>query len=104
MPSATIIAQGASRIDNIIHRLLAPHRGQKVVVTLTSINVDLLNDAAVGVLQSKEWFEWDDESVPLNTGTALIFRVQSQVVMPWWLVCRQTLTNVTDNIDSDESI
>ena len=29
--------------------------------------------------QSKEWFEWDDESVPLNAGTALIFRVQSQV-------------------------
>lgn len=41
--------------------------------------VDLPDDAAVGVLQSKEWFEWDDESAPLLAGTALIFRVQSQV-------------------------
>jgi fatty acid synthase subunit alpha len=41
--------------------------------------VDLPNDASVGVLQSKEWFEWDDEVVPLLAGTALIFRVQSQV-------------------------
>ena len=41
--------------------------------------VDLHDDAAVGVLQSKEWFEWDDESVPLQSGTALTFRVQSQV-------------------------
>jgi fatty acid synthase subunit alpha len=41
--------------------------------------VDLPDDAAVGVLQSKEWFEWDDESVPLNAGIALVFRVQSQV-------------------------
>jgi fatty acid synthase subunit alpha, fungi type len=37
--------------------------------------VDLVDDAAVGVLQ----FEWDDESVPLQAGTALIFRVQSAV-------------------------
>jgi fatty acid synthase subunit alpha, fungi type len=41
--------------------------------------VDLVDDAAVGVLQSKEWFEWDDESVLLQAGTALIFRVQSEV-------------------------
>jgi fatty acid synthase subunit alpha, fungi type len=41
--------------------------------------VDLPDDAAVGVLKSKEWFEWDDESMPLNAGTALVFRVQSQV-------------------------
>ena len=41
--------------------------------------VNLPDDAAVGVLQSKEWFEWDGESVPLQTGTALIFCVQSQV-------------------------
>jgi fatty acid synthase subunit alpha len=41
--------------------------------------VNLLNDASVGVLQSKEWFEWDDQSVPLQAGTALFFRVQPQV-------------------------
>jgi fatty acid synthase subunit alpha, fungi type len=33
------IVQGTSYIDNPIHRLLAPRRGQKVVVTPTSINV-----------------------------------------------------------------
>jgi fatty acid synthase subunit alpha len=41
--------------------------------------VDLLDSASVGVLQSKEWFEWDDQSVPLQARTALFFRVQSQV-------------------------
>ncbi|KAJ7067175.1 fatty acid synthase [Mycena amicta] len=41
--------------------------------------VKLESDAAVGVLQSKEWFEWIDESKPLLAGTSLIFRVQSQV-------------------------
>ena len=39
--------------------------------------VQLPEDAAVGVLQSKERFEWDDESSPLHAGTALIFRDQS---------------------------
>jgi fatty acid synthase subunit alpha, fungi type len=41
--------------------------------------VNLTNDAAVGVIQSKEWFEWDDESKPLLAGTSLIFRIQWQV-------------------------
>ncbi|KAJ7158521.1 fatty acid synthase [Mycena filopes] len=41
--------------------------------------VTLASDAAVGVLQSKEWFEWIDESKPLLAGTSLIFRVKSQV-------------------------
>jgi hypothetical protein len=43
------------------------------------IILDLPDDVVVGVLQLKEWFEWDDESVPLQAGTSLIFRVQSQV-------------------------
>ena len=42
-------------------------------------SVHLENDAAVGVLQSKEWFEWDNPSSPLVAGTTLIFRIQSQV-------------------------
>lgn len=41
--------------------------------------VPLETDAAVGVLQSKEWFEWDDGSKPLLAGTSLVFRIRSQV-------------------------
>lgn len=40
--------------------------------------VPLENDAHVGVLQSKEWFEWSDPAQPLLAGTSLIFRIQSQ--------------------------
>jgi fatty acid synthase subunit alpha, fungi type len=41
--------------------------------------VTLETDADVGVLQSKEWFEWNHASSPLLAGTSLIFRVRSQV-------------------------
>jgi len=41
--------------------------------------VNLEKDDDVGVIQSKDWFEWDDASKPLQAGTALIFRIQSQV-------------------------
>lgn len=41
--------------------------------------VSVENDAAVGVLQSKEWFDWHDESKPLLPGTGLIFRLHSEV-------------------------
>ncbi|EEB87574.1 hypothetical protein MPER_15032, partial [Moniliophthora perniciosa FA553] len=41
--------------------------------------VTLATDADVGVLQSKEWFDWHDETKPLVAGTSLIFRVQSEV-------------------------
>lgn len=40
--------------------------------------VELPNDAAVGVLKSKEWFDWDDETKPLQAGTTLIFRVKTE--------------------------
>ena len=36
-------------------------------------------DAEVGVLQSKVWFTWENESSPLLAGTSLIFRIQSSV-------------------------
>ncbi|KAF8896473.1 fatty acid synthetase alpha subunit [Infundibulicybe gibba] len=36
-------------------------------------------EADIGVLQSKEWFEWTNASKPLTPGTSLIFRIQSQV-------------------------
>ena len=41
--------------------------------------VPLETDAEVGVLESKEWFEWENESSPLLAGTSLIFRIQSRV-------------------------
>lgn len=41
--------------------------------------VELETEGAVGILQSKEWFEWDDETKPLQAGTKLIFRVKSDV-------------------------
>ncbi|TFK79758.1 hypothetical protein K466DRAFT_639625 [Polyporus arcularius HHB13444] len=41
--------------------------------------VELPTEATVGVLQSKEWFEWDDKTKPLQAGTTLIFRVRSEV-------------------------
>lgn len=41
--------------------------------------VEIKDDAAVGVLKSKEWFEWDDETKPLQPGTTLVFRVKSEV-------------------------
>jgi serine/threonine protein kinase len=41
--------------------------------------VPLHSDADVGVLQSKEWFGWENESSPALAGTSLIFRIQSQV-------------------------
>ncbi|TFY74378.1 hypothetical protein EWM64_g9633, partial [Hericium alpestre] len=40
--------------------------------------VELNSDPAVGVLQSKEWFEWDEKK-PLQAGTGLIFRLKSEV-------------------------
>ncbi|KAG9315241.1 hypothetical protein JVU11DRAFT_4375 [Chiua virens] len=41
--------------------------------------VQLANDAAVGVVQSKEWLLWEDETIPPKAGMTLVFRVQSQV-------------------------
>ena len=36
--------------------------------------------AEVAVLQSKEWFQWDNDATPLLAGTKLLFRVQSELV------------------------
>ena len=41
--------------------------------------VQLANDAAVGVVQSKEWLSWEDEMIPPRAGMTLGFRVQPQV-------------------------
>lgn len=41
--------------------------------------VEVNNPPAVGVLQSKEWFEWDDDTKPLLPGTKLVFKVTTEV-------------------------
>lgn len=41
--------------------------------------VELVTDADVGVLLSKDWFEWADEVKRLTAGTRLIFRLRSEV-------------------------
>ncbi|PFH52946.1 hypothetical protein AMATHDRAFT_138867 [Amanita thiersii Skay4041] len=41
--------------------------------------VTLATDADIGVLQSKEWFEWNEEYGPLVAGATLIFRTQSSM-------------------------
>ncbi|KAF9532470.1 fatty acid synthase [Crepidotus variabilis] len=41
--------------------------------------VPLDTDTSVGVLRSKEWFDWEDEQKPLAAGMSLIFRIRSQV-------------------------
>ncbi|EPS98652.1 hypothetical protein FOMPIDRAFT_1051298 [Fomitopsis schrenkii] len=40
--------------------------------------VEVDSEAQVGVLQSKEWFEWDGETKPLQAGTGLIFQIKSE--------------------------
>ncbi|KAH7884386.1 hypothetical protein F5I97DRAFT_1968464 [Phlebopus sp. FC_14] len=41
--------------------------------------VELVNDAAVGVLKSKEWLSWEDDANPAKASMTLVFRVQSEV-------------------------
>jgi fatty acid synthase subunit beta len=41
--------------------------------------VEVVDDAAVGVLHSKECFDWHDEDKPLLAGTSLIFQVRSHI-------------------------
>ncbi|KAH7106327.1 fatty acid synthase [Auriculariales sp. MPI-PUGE-AT-0066] len=48
------------------------------VVDEDMYEVEYATDAAVGVLQSKEWFEWESTS-PLLAGTTLIFKLQSEL-------------------------
>ncbi|KIJ51487.1 hypothetical protein M422DRAFT_203704 [Sphaerobolus stellatus SS14] len=40
--------------------------------------VELAKESDVGVLNSKEWFQWDSSSAPLVAGTTLIFKIQSE--------------------------
>jgi len=40
--------------------------------------VELATDAGIGVLLSKDWFEWADEAKPLTAGTRLTFCLRSK--------------------------
>lgn len=40
--------------------------------------VELPDDASVSVLKSKEWFDWDDDTKPLQAGTTLVFHVKTE--------------------------
>lgn len=41
--------------------------------------VPLLTETDIGVLMSKDWFQWDNEATPLTAGTTLIFKNQSEL-------------------------
>lgn len=41
--------------------------------------VDIDTENKVGVLQAKDWFQWDDESSPLKVGTTLTFKTKSEL-------------------------
>ena len=41
--------------------------------------VDLDKPTSVAILQSKSWFEWDDDSRPLDVGTSLTFKTKSEL-------------------------
>jgi len=45
--------------------------------TDTSYSLHLATPQSVAVLQSKEWFDWLDDSKPLTAGTTLIFKTES---------------------------
>jgi len=50
------------------------------VVTEDDHLVEVETHADVAVLQTKEWFQWDNDTKPLQAGTKLIFRLVSDVV------------------------
>ncbi|GAA6028849.1 hypothetical protein JCM8097_007429 [Rhodosporidiobolus ruineniae] len=48
--------------------------------TAPTYSVPLKTPESLAVLQSKEWFQWDDDSKPLTAGTTLQFKVESSYV------------------------
>ena len=48
------------------------------IVDAADYAITLATEAEIGVLKSKEWFQWDDTSVSLTLGTTLIFKTQSE--------------------------
>ena len=45
----------------------------------TDYVVELDKPISVGILQSKPWFEWDDDSVALDVGSVLTFKIKSEL-------------------------
>ncbi|GAA5924777.1 hypothetical protein JCM1841_004145 [Sporobolomyces salmonicolor] len=43
-------------------------------------SIPLKTPESLAVLQSKEWFQWDDDSKPLEVGTTLQFKIESSYV------------------------
>ena len=41
--------------------------------------VDLNRPTSVGILQSKSWFEWDDDSVALDVGSVLTYKTKTEL-------------------------
>lgn len=41
--------------------------------------VEMTRPTSVGILQSKSWLEWDDDSVPLDVGSTLTFKTRSEL-------------------------
>ncbi|EPQ52677.1 hypothetical protein GLOTRDRAFT_112049 [Gloeophyllum trabeum ATCC 11539] len=78
------VLRGGQRVVEVISSFL--YRGRFLdfqntfeIVEEPDYVVDLPTEADVAVLLSKEWFEWGDDSKPLKAGTALVFRVKSEV-------------------------
>ncbi|KWU43709.1 hypothetical protein RHOSPDRAFT_19103 [Rhodotorula sp. JG-1b] len=46
-------------------------------VTQPTYSVPINTPQALAVLQAKEWFQWDDDSKPLEVGTTLQFKLES---------------------------
>ena len=45
----------------------------------TDYVVEMTKSTDVGVLQSKEWFEWEDPSIALDVGSVLTFKTKSEL-------------------------
>ena len=78
------VTRGSERVIEVVSSFLYRGRFDDYENTFEILEepdyvVELPNEATVGVLQSKEWFEWDDETKPLQAGTTLVFRVRSEV-------------------------
>ncbi|KAI0749711.1 fatty acid synthase [Daedaleopsis nitida] len=78
------VTRGTERVIEVVSSFLYRGRFDDYDNTFEVIEepdyvVEVANDASVSVLQSKEWFEWDDETKPLQAGTTLVFCVRSEV-------------------------
>jgi fatty acid synthase subunit alpha, fungi type len=47
------------------------------------LTVELAPDAEVGILLSKDWFEWAAETKQFTAGTRLIFRLRADVTVTY---------------------